>query len=360
MGDRSFNERQRLVQAAAQKARGTSELYVAELYDDRAIIEAYGDSVDGGKSFEYPYTIAADDAVTLGDPREVVRETTYRAKAVKFVGADTIEGLAFPFDSHDTDGETFTKSTDLCLDWFPERPLLYHHGLDAGHAAVKVGRVPGAEFETREEGIWAQAQLDKNARYRKAIDVLIEKGALGYSSGAYAHLARKKSASGEITRWPWVELSLEPTPSHPGTLGVHYIKSASDLADLFDEVPPAVKAALAALDEWASDRDDDGLHAGLKFDDHGDRLLADVEEFRDRVTGLISLRAKAGRVLSASTRERLLRHPASLRELADDLDGLLSEADAEKAKTAGSDFLHDVAATLRRAALVDMPAEGVR
>jgi len=357
LGDRSFNERQRLVQAAAQEARGTSDIYVAELYDDRAIVEAYGDSVDGGKSFEYPYTIASDDIVTLGEPTEVVRETTYRAKAVKFVGADTIEGLAFPFDSHDTDGETFTKSTDLCLDWFPERPLLYHHGLDRDHAAVKVGHVPGTEFETREEGIWAQSQLDKNARYRKAIDRLIEQGALGYSSGAYAHLARKKSASGEITRWPWVELSLEPTPAHPGTLGVHYIKSASDIFDLFDEVPPAVKAAIAALDEWASDRDDIGLPDGLKFAEHADRLLADVEVFRQRTGSIAELRAKSGRVLSASTRERLLRHPASLRELADDLDGLLTEADA--GKTAKPDFLHDVAATLRRAALVDMPAEGV-
>lgn len=276
------------------------------------------------------------------------------ARAVKFVAPDTIEGLAFPFDSPDTDTETFTKATDYCEDWFPAgRPLLYHHGLDSVHKAAKVGRQ--TEYEDREGGRWAQSQLDVNARYRKHIDELIERGALGYSSGAYAHLATK-NAKGELTRWPWIELSLTPMPAHPGTLGVHYIKSA-DFIDLFDEVPPAVAAAIKALDEWATTRDDDGLPDGLKFADHADRLLADVEAFRLRTGSITELRAKAGRVLSASTRERLLRHPASLRELADDLDGLLVEADAEKAKSADPAFLHDVAATLRRAALIDMPAE---
>jgi hypothetical protein len=267
-------------------------------------------------------------------------------RAVKFVGPDTIEGLAFPFGSYDTDGEKFTKTTDLCADWFPDgRPLLYNHGLDKAHRGIKVGQQ--TDYEERESGIWAQSQLAANAKYRKRIDELIEKGALGYSSGAYAHLATKNSA-GEITRWPWVELSLTPFPAHPETLGVHYIKSA-DFLDLFeDDMPPAVVAAVKALDEWADTRDE-GLPAGLKFADNADRLLADVEAFRERTTGLIELRAKSGRVLSAATRDRLLKHPASLRELADDLDGLLSEADAEKSAKTDARFLHDVAETLRRA-----------
>lgn len=286
-------------------------------------------------------------------------EQQLASSAVKFVGPDTIEGLAIPFGGtfagKDLHGETFDARTDLCLDWFDARPLLYEHGLDGAMKAAKVGQA-FTEYETRDEGIWAQSQLDKNAKYRKAVDRLIEAQAVGYSSGAYPHLATKNSRTGVMTRWPLVELSLTPIPAEPSTLGVHYVKSA-DLEDLVGDVPPAVKAALAALDEWASDRDDDGLHAGLKFADHADRLLDDVEEFRDRVTGLTALRAKSGRVLSAQTRDRLLRHPASLRELADDLDGLLSEADAEKsAKAVDPAFLHQVAETLRRADDLLIPA----
>lgn len=352
MADRSFNERQRLVQAAVQRARGSADLYVAELYDDRAIVEVYGDGVNSGTSFEYGYTIASDDEVTLGDPREVIRETTYRAKAVKFVGPNTIEGLAFPFDSFDTDAETFTKSTNFHEDWFPGgRPLLYHHGLDPAHKAAKVGLQ--TEYEDRDGGRWAQSQLDVNAKYRKQIDRLIEEGALGYSSGAYAHLAQK-NAKGEITEWPWVELSLTPMPAHPDTLGVHYVKSA-DFLGLFEaEIPPAVKAAIAALDEWASRDLSAGLDSG-SLEEKAGRVTAAATELRDHARAYAAMRAKAGRVLSQQTRERLLRHPASLRELADDLDGLLSEADAEKtAKAVEPAFLRDVAQTLARAALVDL------
>ena len=356
MADRSFNERQRLVVAAVRQARGSTDCYVNELYDDRAIVEVHGTGTDTSSSWEYPYAIAADDEVTLGEPREVVRETIYRAKAVKFVGPDTIEGLAFPFDSFDTDAETFTKSTNFHEDWFPGgRPLLYHHGLDRAHKAAKVGLQ--TEYEDREGGRWAQSQLDVNAKYRKHIDKLIDEGALGYSSGAYAHLAQK-NAKGEITEWPWVELSLTPMPAHPETLGVHYVKSADFLA-LFEEVPPAVKAAIAALDDWAPTRDFDALLATGSLEEKAGRVSAAAKELRDHARAHAEMRAKAGRVLSAQTRERLLRHPASLRELADDLEGLLAEADAEKAKSASPALLSDDRRVLLRAALVTS-IEGAR
>jgi hypothetical protein len=289
----------------------------------------------------------------LGDTAETTDEQQLPVeRAVKFVGPDTIEGLAIPFDSFDTDGETFTKSTDLCEDWFPTgRPLLYNHGLDREHKSQRVGRQ--VEYELRDEGVWAQSQLDANARYRKAIDKLVEQGALGYSSGAYAHLAQK-NAKGEITRWPWVELSLTPFPAHPAALGVHYVKSA-DFLDLFeDDIPPAVKAAIAALDEWAAQGSNATLDTA-SLDEKAGRVTAAVTELRDHAKAYAAMRAKAGRVLSAATRERLLRHPALLRELADDLDGLLSEADADKSAKSADPLLHDVAATLARAALVAIP-----
>lgn len=329
MPDQSFNERQRLVQAAVQEARGSSDLYIVELYDDRAIYESFGESPDAGKSFEVPYTIAADQTVTLGDRSEVIRETTYRA--VKFSGPDTVEGLAIPygglFKGKDWDGESFTPNTDFCLDWFggSGRPLLYHHGLDPAMKSAVIGRQ--VEYEERTEGIWASSQLDKSAKFRKAIDKLVDQGALGYSSGAMPHLATK-NARREYTRWPWVELSLTPTASAMDLSTVHFVKTADVMAHLTEakiDLPPAlVAAAMKALDSLPSD--DDALLDGA-FLDRLDRFVVDGPDW---VKARSTWHAKSGRVLSAATRERLAAHPDALRQLADDLAELLASADQPK------------------------------
>lgn len=268
---------------------------------------------------------------------------------VSFIkGSDSlIEGLAIPFSGplpggKDIHREKFTKSTDFALDWFPEgRPLLYEHGLDGAIKMVPAGRQTDHEFDP-DEGIWARGQLDTSAKYHRAMKRLLEAGALYFSSGTMDHLARKKSATGEITKWPWVELTLTPAPANM-TAVARSVKSV-ELIDHLDaagiDIPSGlVASALKALDDLEAeiyDEDDEGLRAGLKFADNADRLLADVEAFRTRTGDLTALRAKSGRVLSGATRERLARHPGSLRELADDLDQLLSEADAEKAAKSSS------------------------
>jgi hypothetical protein len=282
--------------------------------------------------------------------------------AVKFVDGsdDLIEGLAIPFGGpfagKDFDGEDFGPDTDFALDWFPHgRPTIYHHGLDGAMKTAVQGRQ--FEHDLRDEGVWARVQLDKSAKYHATVTKLIGAGKMFFSSGSVPHLVRA-TKDGHITNWPWVELSLTPTPANPYA-SVHPVKSADLIGYLADAgIEPSaqlIAAALKALDAIPTD-DDPSLPAGLKFADHADRLLGDVEEFRSRLTGLIEVRAKSGRVLSAEARERLLRHPASLRELADNLDGLLTEADPEVTKTVDSAFLHQVAETLRRADDLLVPA----
>jgi hypothetical protein len=69
-------------------------------------------------------------------------------------------------------------------------------------------------FEKRKEGIWVQAQLDLRSKWYEAIRQLIGEEALSFSSGAYpAGVVVAKS--GEILRWPWVELTATPTPANP-------------------------------------------------------------------------------------------------------------------------------------------------
>jgi hypothetical protein len=265
--------------------------------------------------------------------------------AIKFSAPDTVEGLAIPFGSaksRDLDGEFFTADTDLCIEWFGQggRPSLYDHGIDGKMRTTVIGRQ--VDHEVREEGVWASVQLDRAAQYRKTVDELIEQGALGFSSGAMPHLATK-SRNGQITRWPWVELSLTPIPAHPGTV-VHYVKSADALAHLREAgtvIPEGLtESALKALDEWADARALGEPPDGLTYAEHFDRVLVDARALAERGHDISMLRAKAGRVLSSANRQRLAtlrdRIRDSSAQAADvlrDLDELLASTDPEAEKS---------------------------
>lgn len=138
--------------------------------------------------------------------------------AVKFTDPDetTVSGLAAPyggpFGGKDLDKEFFSTKTDFALDWYDEIPLLYHHGHDPDLETTVVGRVKTRQIT--DAGVWAEAQLDASNKYFSAIKELVKKGKLFFSSGAVSHLVQTDHKSGEITRWPMVELSLTPTPSN--------------------------------------------------------------------------------------------------------------------------------------------------
>jgi HK97 family phage major capsid protein len=123
----------------------------------------------------------------------------------------------------DLHGEYFTPQTDLALDWYGVRPVLYHHGLNGGIRTAVIGRMD--TLRTDEVGLWAEAQLDLHQRYVRAVQHLVEQGALHWSSGSLAHLA-EVTPDGQIRSWPIVEGSLTPTPAEPRHTDVHTIKSA--------------------------------------------------------------------------------------------------------------------------------------
>ncbi len=123
----------------------------------------------------------------------------------------------------DLQGEYFTPQTDVGLDWYEQRPVLYHHGLDGALKAAVIGVID--TLMPDETGLWAEAQLDLRKRYVRAVQRLVDQGLLSWSSGSLPHLV-EVSAEGRIKRWPIVEGSLTPTPAEPRHSCVQTLKSA--------------------------------------------------------------------------------------------------------------------------------------
>ncbi|MCE2472864.1 MAG: hypothetical protein J4G18_13425 [Anaerolineae bacterium] len=123
----------------------------------------------------------------------------------------------------DLQGEYFTPQTDVGLDWYEQRPVLYHHGLDGNLKAAVIGVID--TLKPDETGLWAEAQLDLRKRYVRAVQRLVDQGVLSWSSGSLPHLV-EVNAEGRIKRWPIVEGSLTPTPAEPRHACVQTLKSA--------------------------------------------------------------------------------------------------------------------------------------
>jgi len=148
--------------------------------------------------------------------------------AVKMIDAETgrIGGYLVVWGDatqRDLQGEYFTSQTDIGLDWYDQRPVLYHHGLDGNLKAAVIGVMDTLRQD--EVGIWAEAQLDVHKRYVRAVQRLVDKGVLSWSSGSLPHLV-EVAEDGHIKRWPIVEGSLTPSPAEPRHTDVHTLKSA--------------------------------------------------------------------------------------------------------------------------------------
>ncbi|MBZ0288137.1 MAG: hypothetical protein K8I30_11030, partial [Anaerolineae bacterium] len=135
-------------------------------------------------------------------------------------------------EQRDLQGEYFTPETDLGLDWYEQRPVLYHHGLDGSLKAAVIGVIDTLRPDST--GLWAEAQLDMRQRYVRTIQKLVERGILGWSSGSLPHLVDVE-ADGRIKRWPIVEGSLTPAPAEPRRTDVRTLKSAYDALGLDTE-----------------------------------------------------------------------------------------------------------------------------
>lgn len=140
-----------------------------------------------------------------------------RGTALKMLDNERVGGYLVVWGSaeaRDLQGEYFTPETELGLDYYDNRPLLYQHGLDDTLGTLKIGTIHSLKKD--DIGVWMEAQLDMRQEYARAVARLVEQGALGLSSGTLPHWVTVDE-DGHIRRWIIVEGSATPTPAEPRT-----------------------------------------------------------------------------------------------------------------------------------------------
>lgn len=167
---------------------------------------------------------------------EVVHTGKYRVLALPFGG---------PIKGKDMDGEYFSKRTDPKPEWFTERPVLFHHGLDRTISDSMIGRQ--GPIATGAEGWWADLWIDKQNKYFAQIEHLISSGRMYGSSGSMPHLV-KKAADGELLIWPHIEQTLSPLPRNP-----YSVVRATKALDDYSEAGLDVSRILAELQMLSTD-----------------------------------------------------------------------------------------------------------
>ena len=202
---------------------------------------------------------------------ESIDSTTYRVLAIPFGG---------PFKGRDLDGDYFSERTDIKPDWFPERPVLWHHGIDRTQDGdPMIGRQ--TELKREKDGWWGRMWLDRQNRYFEQIKALLDAGRLFGSSGTLPHLI-KKAANAELLVWPHIEQTLSPVPRNPTAI-VRAVKALDDFTSAGIELSPALKGLLSDLDTLTTDLESDLPSGG------GDPAMARLSSTLDQLDEALRL-----------------------------------------------------------------------
>jgi hypothetical protein len=162
---------------------------------------------------------------------EQITGSKWRVLAIPFAG---------PFKGKDLDGEYFSPRTDVRPDWFPERPVVFHHAKDQVLGDEDLGTED--DLKLGKEGWWAKVWLDRSNRYWEQVNALLVRGKMYGSSGTMPHFV-KKAPDGEILVWPHIEQTLTPTPANPFSIVVaekavdHFTSAGIALPDGFADLP---------------------------------------------------------------------------------------------------------------------------
>ena len=124
------------------------------------------------------------------------------------------------FGGRDLSNEFFTKNTEYASPYTESSVLHvdFEHGLDPDKLGIKSDHVLGyVDWKTAvfdDKGIFVERVLNRQAKYMKYIEPLIEEGIVGTSSEA-VRTGVVKSRNGEIISWPLKRDTLTLTPMEP-------------------------------------------------------------------------------------------------------------------------------------------------
>ena len=155
-----------------------------------------------------------------------------------------------PTGGRDLDGEFFSKRTDIKADWFTERPVLWHHGLDKHLGDSVIGKA--TDLVEEEDGWWVDVWLKRGERHAELVQMLSQKSPLYGSSGTISYL-KKTAPDGEILTWPYVEQTLTLTPSNRFSISRPAKAVVEAFSDADIPVSPAIKALLADIEQLRTD-----------------------------------------------------------------------------------------------------------
>lgn len=183
---------------------------------------------------------------------EQVDSTKWRILAIPFYG---------PFKGgKDFDGEFFDRETDIKARWFRERPVIFHHGLDATVKDMELG-TQELDDEPGEDGWWSTAWLNRSHRYWEQVSEWLHAGKAYGSSGAIAHLVRKDHKTGHIDVWPHAEQTITLTPANPYAR-ITASKAVADLSAIAADLRPDLSRPAAA----ATDGEDVAMQRALTIE----------------------------------------------------------------------------------------------
>ncbi len=148
--------------------------------------------------------------------------------AVKFVAKDEVKGYAVLWGDPqkvDLEKEYFTKDTNF-WDLKPQVLTWDHAQDDEFKSDPRIGEI--LEVGDDEWGKWYVAKLKRAEAYRRYLDSLIEKKAVGSSSdSAPQYVVREKTGKSIwLKEWPLFAVSLTDAPCEPRMIGsIEYLKS---------------------------------------------------------------------------------------------------------------------------------------
>lgn len=154
----------------------------------------------------------------------------------------------------DIAGEWFAQDTQeltAIFDSVGRVPAIYHHAIDDTLKSLVIGTVDTMKAD--DVGLWIEAQIQRRKEYEKFIEPLIDRQALGWSSGTLPMARRVNKATGKIERWPIVEASMTPQPAEYRMAHQWPVRNLKSLylkaglpADILDQLTGASSKAATA------------------------------------------------------------------------------------------------------------------